>query len=457
MKKIGIFLFLLQISVGMTQAQTLLRLSDCRNLALENNKQLKIGRENVTKASEEKKAAFTQYLPDISLKGAYLYNQRKISLLDENKFLPVGTMTPETGFAPNGTFAILPQNSFDLDIHNVFSGVASVVQPVYMGGKIAAYNKITGYAEELAQTVNETGIRDVILQVDQAYWQTVSLAGKHTLSQNYVSLLQQMDHDVQAMITEGVATRAEGLSVKVKLNEAEMTLTQVENGWQLSRMLLCRLCGLPLDENIVLADSADETVSTTHETANDAVNEAFANRSELKSLDLAAKIFKKKEALVVADMLPTVALAGNYIVTNPNSFNGFQNKFAGSWNVGVLVNVPVFHWGEKQHQLRVAQAETRIKQAEMAEAKEKIELQVNQTTFKLNEAQKKLRNAGKNKESAEENLRYANLGFKEGIIPSLNVMEAQTAWFKAESELIDAKIAVALGQAELEKALGTKN
>jgi outer membrane protein TolC len=474
----------------MMHAQMLLRLSDCRNLALENNKQLKIGQENVKKASEENKAAFTQYLPDISLKGAYLYNQKKISLLDEDKYLPVGTVMPDGsfGFTPeqinnqwtliNGSpvpldangnpfnpaadpnkilwkeHTIIPKENFELDIHNVFSGVVSVVQPVFMGGKIAAYNKITGYAEELAKTMKETGIRDVILQVDQAYWQTVSLAGKHTLSQNYVSLLRQMDQDVQAMITEGVATRAEGLSVKVKLNEAEMTLVQVENGLQLSRMMLCQLCGLPLDENIVLADSANETGSTTNEPANNAVHEAFANRSELKSLDLATKIFKKKEALVVADMLPTVALAGNYVVTNPNSFNGFQKKFAGSWNVGVLVNVPVFHWGEKQHKLRAAQAETRIKQVEMAEAKEKIELQVNQITFKLKEAQKKLTAAGKNKESAEENLRYANLGFKEGVIPSLNVMEAQTAWFKAESELIDAKIAVVLGQAELEKAMG---
>jgi outer membrane protein TolC len=218
--------------------------------------------------------------------------------------------------------------------------------------------------------------------------------------------------------------------------------------------LLAQLCGLPLNEKIVLVDENAGPVSAADYLSAGGVNEAFANRSELKSLDLAAKIFKKKEALVVADMLPTVALAGNYMVTNPNSFNGFQNKFAGSWSVGVLVNVPVFHWGEKQHKLKAAQAETRIKQLELDEAKEKIELQVNQATFKLKEAQKKWIAAGKNKESAEENLRYANLGFKEGVIPSLNVMEAQTAWFKAESELIDAKIAVMLGQVELEKALG---
>ena len=174
----------------------------------------------------------------------------------------------------------------------------------------------------------------------------------------------------------------------------------------------------------------------------------------MKSLDIASKIFEKKEAVVRADMLPTVALTGNYMVTNPNSFNGFQKKFAGSWNVGVMVSVPVFHWGEKQHKLRAAKAETRIKQLERDDVKEKIELQVNQSMFKVKEAQKKLIAASKNKESAEENLSYALSGFKEGVIPSINVMEAQTAWYKAQSDFIDAKIAVRLGQTELSKSLG---
>ncbi|MDR0866067.1 MAG: TolC family protein [Candidatus Symbiothrix sp.] len=484
------FIFILGASIT-ANAQSVLSLQDCRNLALANNKQLKIGQENIKKASEENKAAFTQFLPDISFTGAYLYNQKKISILNEDKFLPIGTLMPDGSFGftqnqvnnswtlvngnpvpldVNGNpfnpasepdkilwkeHTIVPKKEFEMDIHNVYVGNLSLIQPIYMGGKIAAYNKITRYAEELAQTVNHTELQAVILQTDQAYWQTVSLVGKYTLSENFVALLRQMDHDVQVMIAEGVATRADGLSVKVKLNEAEMTLTQVENGVQLSRMLLCQLCGLPLDEKIVLADEKAGAISTNDYSVAGTVNEAFSNRSELKSLNLATKIFEKKEAVVLADMLPTVALTGSYLVSNPNSFNGFQNKFAGSWHVGVLVNVPIFHWGEKQHKLQSAKAETRIKQLEFDEAKEKIELQVNQATFKLKEAQKKLIAANKNKESADENLRYATLGFKEGVIPSLNVMEAQTAWYKAESEFIDAQIAVRLGQTELEKALGT--
>ena len=50
-----------------------------------------------------------------------------------------------------------------------------------------------------------------------------------------------------------MATKADGLSVKVKVNEAEMKLTQVEDGLSLSKMVLCQLCGIPLNEDIRLA------------------------------------------------------------------------------------------------------------------------------------------------------------------------------------------------------------
>ncbi|GHV55769.1 alkaline protease [Bacteroidia bacterium] len=489
-KALGVF-FILYSLFPQVRAQQMLSLDDCRILAVENNKQLKISEENRRKASEEKKAAFTQYLPDVSLTGAYLYNQKSISLLSEDKYLPIGTLMPDGSFGftqeqvnnrwtlvngnpvpldANGVpfdpkqepgkilwknHAIIPKDAFDMDIHNVFVGGVSVKQPLFMGGKIAAYNKITGYAEALAIAMQEKEVQEVVLQIDRAYWQIISLTGKYRLAKQYVDLLRQMDNDVQALFKQGIATRAEGLSVKVKLNEADMTLTQVENGLQLSRMALCQLCGLPVDESIVLTDENNTELSAENYTAPSfAMENVFDNRPEIQALDLAKRIFEKKEAVVRADMLPSLALVGNYLVTNPNSFNGFQNKFAGSWNVGILLNVPVFHWGETQHKLRAAQAETRVRQLEKDEAKEKIKLQVKQCEFKLSEAHKKAIAAGKNKESAEENLRYANLGFKEGVIPALNVMEAQTAWFKAQSEYIDAVTDVRIGQTELNKALG---
>ena len=451
-----ILLLTFVVTVSCMHAQRMLTLEECRNLAIQNNKELQISGEKIKMADNEKKAAFTKYFPQLSANGAYMWNQKDINLLD------MGTLSSSLSSSLGG-LAQLPMiqhlmsgvnDMQHLDVQNIWVGNVSLVQPVFMGGKIVNYNQITKFAKQLAESMNNLQLQDLIYKTDETYWQVISLVNKKKLADAYVDLLRKMDSDVTAMIYEGVATEADGLSVKVKLNEAEMAQTKVENGLALTRMLLAQICGLSLEEDLSLADEKLDNfpVETTQASAD--LNEAFMNRNELRSLDLATKIYKRKERIALAEMLPNVALAANYFVTNPNVFNGFKNDFAGMFNVGVMVMVPLSGWWEGTYRRNSAKAETRIKTLEWQDAREKIELQVNQSVYKVNEAGKKLIASSRNMENAEENLRRANFGFEEGVIPALNLMEAQTAWVSARSSLIDAQIEVKLTEVYLSKALG---
>lgn len=491
MKKVFSLVILLSIA-GSLSSQEVLSLDSCRALALANNKDLRIGNEKIKAAYYERKAAFTNYLPNISAMGAYMRNEKNMALLGEDKFLPIGTLMPNGtfGYAPgtgqvqeiklpsgqwvptdaNGTpfdptktpekliwkqYTTIPKEQFEFDTKNVYTGAITLAQPIYMGGKIRAYNKITQYAEELAKTQQNSGMQEVILNTDQAYWQVVSLVNKKKLAEGYLELLEKLESDVDKMIAEGVATKADGLSVKVKVNEAEMTLTKVEDGLSLSRMLLCQLCGIDLTTPIKLADETISNLSVNPSIRRADLEMALKNRPELKSLELANNIYNQKINITRSEFLPSVALTGNYFVSNPSTFNGFENKFRGQWNIGVIVKVPIWHWGEGLYKVNAAKAEARVAQYQLADAKEKIELQVNQSAFKVNEASKKLIMAEKNMEKAEENLRYAKLGFEEGVIAPSNVLEAHTAWLSAQSEKIDAQIDVKLTEIYLQKSLGT--
>lgn len=440
----------------MVSAQQTLSLQECRDLAVKNNKELRIAEEKIRMADYEKKAALTKYFPQISANGAYMWNQKDLNLLD------MGQLSSSLASSLGG-LAQLPvvqqtvgaiDDLQHLDIQNVWVGNVALVQPVFMGGKIVTYNQITAYAKELAMSMNDQKLQDLLYKTDETYWQVVSLVNKKKLADAYVELLRKTDEDMAALIAEGVATQADGLSVKVKLNEAEMAQTKVNNGLALSRMLLAQLCGLPLTDTLTLADEQLDNFPVEERTTSVDMNQAFMNRNELKSLDLAAKIYKKKERIVLADLLPTVAFSANYFVTNPNLFNGYKNDFAGMFNLGVIVRVPITAWWEGSYKRNAARAETRIRQLEWEDAREKIELQVNQSVYKVNEASKKLAASNRNMENAEENLRSANLGFEEGVIPALNLMAAQTAWFSARSTLIDAQIDMKLTQVYLNKALG---
>jgi outer membrane protein TolC len=239
------------------------------------------------------------------------------------------------------------------------------------------------------------------------------------------------------------------------VNEAEMTLTKVDDGLSLAKMLLCQICGIDLTSPICLADEDINNLSVIPAKAQFNIQTAYENRSELKSLELATKIYDEKINIARAEYLPHISLIGNYMVTNPNLYNGFQNKFSGMWNVGVILQVPIWNWGEGINKVRQAKSEANITRYQLSDAREKIELQVNQSAYKVNEAAKRYTMATKNMEKAEENLRYANVGFKEGVIPSSNVLEAHTAWLQAKSDRIDAEIDIKLTNIYLQKSLGT--
>ena len=180
----------------------------------------------------------------------------------------------------------------------------------------------------------------------------------------------------------------------------------------------------------------------------------YENRPELKSLQLAVNMYDMKSKIVRADYLPTVALMGNYLVTNPSASNGISNDFHGMWNVGLVAKIPIYHFGEGMNKYRRAKSDKIITQYQLEDARGKVSLQVNQYEKKIAEADSRLEMALKNMENANENLRVANIGFKEGVVESSLVLAAQTAWLKAHSEEIDARIDRIMATVYLRQATG---
>ena len=516
MKRKIITAILLASAVMPAAAQRVLTLDSCRAMAMNNNKPLNISKLKKEIALNTRKAARTKYLPKVNALGSYQYFSREISLLSSNQKTELSNMGSTmatagtqslsgigqnitsgfsdilTGLAQQG--AISPQmaqslgqqigsklsemgtnigtamgqqiaqagnevgqkivDAFDTNTHNIWAGTVMVSQPIFMGGAITAVNRIADITERMANDDVDMKQQSTLYNIDQAYWLVVSLKQKQKLATSYRDLVKKLDQDVHKMIKQGVATKAQGLRVDVKVNEADMAVTQVEDGLTLSKMLLCQLCGLPMNENIQLADEDNADVELIDESFGYAADEEMNNRPELRLLQNTRDISEQSVKLIRAEYLPHVALTGGYMISNPNVFNGFRNKFGGTWNIGVTVQIPVWNWMEGTYKIRATKAAANIAEMELNDTREKIQLQVAQSRFKVSEAQKKLEMAENNIKSAEENLRCANLGFKEGVMEIADVMAAQTAWQQAQSQKIDAQIDVKLSQVGLNKALG---
>lgn len=494
MRKITALCFLALCSTLISTAQTL-SLDSCRAMALRNNKQLSVSRAKLKVAENVRKSARTKYLPHVDVAGGWFLSSKEISILNDqqksglsnlgtNIAQPLGEKMEQsmTDMVQKGLITLKEaqklgmlsqelsgnlaafgdalgnkiRDAFRTNTHSIIAGSVLINQPIYMGGAITAGNRMAEIGEKIAEIQIDASEQNILYDTDKAYWLVVSLKQKQKLADSFVELVAKLNSNVHKMIDNGVATRAEGLRVDVALNEAEMTKTEVNNGLALSKMLLCQLCGLPLDSDIRLTDEDAEAIviSDSRITKNHAMVEEY--RPELQMLSKMVALSEQTVKLTRAANLPQVAMTGGYMISNPNVFNSFEKKFSGMWNIGLLVRIPVFDWGDNMYKVRSAKIATDMARMEYDEAKEMIELQVSQCDYKLSEAQKKLFTAKKNIERAEENLRCANVGFSEGVMQISDVMAAQTAWLQAQTQKIDAEIDVRLSEAGMKKALGIR-
>lgn len=122
--------------------------------------------------------------------------------------------------------------------------------------------------------------------------------------------------------------------------------------------------------------------------------------------------------------------------------------------VGIGVQVPILTWGDRIHQVHIADQEVAKAELELQDAQEMITLQVQQNRFKHVEALKKMELTKLSKEQAEENLRITKNNLLEGMNSLRDILEAQTMWEKAASEDIDARVEAAVTLSELEKTTG---
>ena len=259
------------------EAQSLeLNLDSCRAMALRNNKQLNASKLKKDVATNLKKSARTKYLPKVDALGGYEWFSKEISLLNDGQksaFSNLGTnilggisgnannmmtelvgkglLTQEQAQKVGGLLnekggTIQQQgnalgqsvvDAFRTDTRNMWAGSVMVRQPIYMGGAIIAANKIADIGEQIADNDLDMQTQQTLYSIDQAYWLAGSLKQKYKLATSYHELVKKLNEDVHKMIQQGVATKADGLKVDVKVNEAEMKITQAEDGLVLSKML----------------------------------------------------------------------------------------------------------------------------------------------------------------------------------------------------------------------------
>lgn len=455
-------------------AQQKLTLNQCREMALKHNQKLHISEEQIASAGDMRKSAFTQFLPSFDFTGTYTRVNKQIEVLSEDKYLPIYKFDPATNsLKPDlltiggqpvlmedgnplfNNYAYLPKDQLKMGSKNIYLLNLGLTQPIFLGGKLQSLYRISKINENISVQHHKLESSEVIYKLDEAFWRIVTVQEKVKVAQEYKKLVDKLVLDLEDLKTEGLITNNEVLKAKVKQSEADLMLFKAENGLNLSMMVLCQQIGIPIDTRITLDVEIDK--KSTFILDSNFRNSALINRPEIEMLKNAVKISNETANIARSRFLPDIALTANYTMANPNPYAGFVNEFGGDWNIGIIARVPIFHWGDRIHTMSAARHTQKISEIRLSEAQEMISLQVQQAVNSYNESIHKIKLAQITLDQATQNLTQTNENFKEGIVKTTDVLEAQLLWQKSNNELIDAKSDLKVQESNLQKVLGVKS
>ncbi|SHN19933.1 TolC family protein [Chitinophaga sp. CF418] len=403
-------------------AQRVLTLEEARKLAVTRNNNLKAAEEKIGAARAQKAIAGAKDKPTVdgSVTGFYFSS-------------PLNKLLPEYGVSP----------------------MVSASQPIYAGGKIRLGKAAAGKGVEIAEEQKALTTAEVLLATESAYWQVVAAKEKIRLAEQFARQLDGLYRELNNAYTAGLTYKNDLLQVKVQQNDNQLNVIRANDAWVLSKLNLAQITGLGDSTEFVLPDSVLGEFS--NETLHRSMAEIAADRPEIKILQKSLEAEKIQEKLLKADFRPTIGLSAGGLAgfgkQGINLGNPSSNAFAAYYGM-LQVSMPILDWGQRKQKIRQQQHNITAQQYQLQETKEKISLEVQQAYLQLNESAKRIELSGASLEQAEENLRLSNDRLKAGTITGQDVLEAQTIWQQANSNIIDAKTAYRISEANLYKTLG---
>ncbi|MDD2437910.1 MAG: TolC family protein [Massilibacteroides sp.] len=405
-KKYYIMLIMFVVTVQFS-AQTKYSLSDCKRLAIENNKKIKNSQLEINISKEAKKDAFTNYFPSISA-SAFGYKAKN----------------PLVEFNMGGN----PLNFLGDGI----ATAVTVFQPIFVGGKILYGNKLAGLGVDVNQFQAKLSENDVLLNTESLYWQLVSLFEKERTLNIIDTQLDTLLKDVELSYKAGLITYNDVLKVKLKKNEITSTRINLDNSIKLIKMSICQQIGIEL----TMSDTFEIIVPDIEKVESPVAyyvdhKNALPNRMESKLLDKNVEVSRLQTKVKRADYLPTVAVCATYYREN------LMDGWKGNGAVLASVSIPLSGWWGGSHAIKQQKIKEQIAYNDKVDMEEQLLLQMQQVKNELNDAYKQILLAKEAIEQSFENLRLNNDYYRVGTVTLTEVLDAQALLQQSRDKYVE--------------------
>ena len=435
MKSFNIVIFvslgLLSVSEAVAQSQLRLSQAECRDMAIAHSESLQQADNKVQQAQLDSKIATSAYLPKIegSATGTYL--------------LPDIDMMGS-----------------ELRMRGTYMAGISLTQPIYTGGKINTAKHLARIGQEVAGEQHRMTRMEVLADADNAYWTYLAVDRKVRMMESYCEQMDTLFRQTEAALAVGMATENDLLRIEAKRSEIRYQLQKVQNGADLCRLSLCQLIGADFSTQIEITDQAIATSEAGPLSAD------ISERPELHLLEKQVDANRQQIRMAKADLLPTVGLTAGYTYYGNIKLNStvdmgggilfpYTQEFRDGIGLAMLaVKIPIFHWGENRKKVHKAQYDLQNAELELQKNKRLLDIEVQQAIRNLQDGYRLIHTAEIGLQQANENLRVMRNRYAAAMAPLTDLLDAQSQWQQAESNLIEAQTQYKIYETEYLRVTG---
>ena len=409
-----------------------LGIEDCLKLTLTNNKVLQRILQEKEIARGQRLQSYSAIVPTVSLSGEY-------RRLDEVTSFELDT--------PEGKRRI----QFG-DVDNYSVGLM-VTQPIFAGGSIPARINAARLFSLLTDETVRAATQEVVYAAQYAYYDVL-------LSQHLVEIGADAVRSAKAHLDSvkqrrqgGVASDFDVLRAEVELSNFQAELIRNKNAINVAKANLIKVMGVSQDSEFILSGELEYIPSEIE--MEQAVEAAYRNRPDLFSREFDIKYQKELLKIIRSRYWP--AISGYYTGTwsKPDPHSMMEIEWGRAWQAGIMATLPIFDGFAREGE--IIQQKARVKQAQidLIDAEETVLFELTKAQFSIENAKEFVESQRLNLTRAEEGLRLAEVGYREGTNTQVEMIDAQAALTTARVNHYQAIYSHMIAKLDLQKAMGT--
>lgn len=382
-----------------------LSLHDAIQAALDNNPNVRLFREKIQAARGVEQTRFGAMLPNLN--GNYSASRRTFFL---------------------GTFGIGGgvQGPFD-----VFDTRGSLTQNLFSLSLIQRWQAARA-GIEVAEMEAEANRRDTMATVGLLYVEALRAEAAVKASAANLELNEQLLKLARDRKSAGVATGLDVTRAQVQLENERQRLLAAQNQRERAKLNLIRSIGIDFDVTLILTDEL-KLVDVQAESWRDALDDARANRVELKAQQRRERLAALSLSSIHSERVPSVSINGDY------GFIGLQpDKTYGTYTGAVVLSVPVFDGGQREGRISEGRSQVRQEQIRTKDLSDQITLELRDALLTIDSTRKQVLVSQEGLRLAIKELELSRERFAVGVANNIEVTNAQTSLARARDNLVEA-------------------